>query len=64
VHYLIESYGTIAAHAKALGMMEQAALFHGYAETDRQFDMDLSSLAKSEVNPQALVQRAAAGTTN
>jgi ferritin-like metal-binding protein YciE len=64
VHYLIVSYGTIAAHAKALGMMEQAALFHGYAETDRQFDMDLSSLAKSEVNPQALVQRAAAGTTN
>ncbi|MGH8239482.1 MAG: DUF892 family protein, partial [Steroidobacteraceae bacterium] len=46
VHYLITSYGTIAAHAKALGLTEQAALFHGYAESDRQFDLDLSSLAK------------------
>ena len=57
VHYLITSYGTIAAHAKALGLTEQAALFHGYAESDRQFDLDLSSLAKIEVNPQALDQR-------
>jgi ferritin-like metal-binding protein YciE len=57
VHYLIASYGTIAAHAKVLGLAEQAALFHGYAEADRQFDMDLSSLARSEVNPQALGKR-------
>ena len=57
VHYLIASYGTIAAHAKVLGLTEQAALFHGYAESDRQFDADLSSLAKIEVNPQALDQR-------
>jgi ferritin-like metal-binding protein YciE len=57
VHYLIASYGTIAAHAKALGLAEQAALFHGYAEADRQFDADLSSLARSEVNPQALGKR-------
>lgn len=56
VHYLITSYGTIAAHAKALGLTEQAALFHAYAESDRQFDLDLSSLAKIEVNPQALDQ--------
>ena len=33
VHYLIASYGTIAAHAKVLGLAEQAALFHGYAES-------------------------------
>lgn len=57
VHYLIASYGTIAAHAKVLGHAEQAALFHGYAEADRQFDLDLSSLARSEVNPQALGKR-------
>ena len=57
VHYLITSYGTIAAHAKALGRMDEAARFHGYAESDRQFDLDLSSLAKTEVNPQALGQR-------
>jgi ferritin-like metal-binding protein YciE len=56
VHYLITSYGTIAAHAKALGLADQAALFHSYAESDRQLDMDLSSLAKTEVNPQALGQ--------
>ena len=57
VHYLIASYGTVAAHAKLLGLTEQAALFHGYAEADRQFDLDLSSLARSEVNPQALGKR-------
>jgi ferritin-like metal-binding protein YciE len=54
VHYLIASYGTIAAHAKVLGLPEQAALFHGCAESDRQFDEDLSELAKNEVNPAAL----------
>jgi ferritin-like metal-binding protein YciE len=54
VHYLIASYGTIAAHAKVLGLPEQAALFHGHAESDRQFDADLSALAKGEVNPAAL----------
>lgn len=54
VHYLIASYGTIAAHAKILGLPEQAALFHGHVESDRQFDADLSALAKSEVNPAAL----------
>lgn len=59
VHYLIASYGTIAAHARALGLEEQAALFDGHAESDRQFDLDLSSLAKTEVNPQALSPREA-----
>jgi ferritin-like metal-binding protein YciE len=57
VHYLITSYGTLAAHAKALGLMDQAERFHAFAESDRQFDLDLSSLAKTEVNPQALDQR-------
>jgi ferritin-like metal-binding protein YciE len=59
VHYLIASYGTIAAHAKVLGFEEQAALFASHAESDRQFDADLSALAKSEVNPQALTAREA-----
>lgn len=54
VHYLIVSYGTLAAHARILGMPEQAALFHGHAESDRQFDADLSALALNEVNPAAL----------
>ena len=59
-HYLIASYGTIAAHAKALGRTEQAALFAAHADTDQQFDADLSTLAKTEVNPQALGVREAA----
>jgi ferritin-like metal-binding protein YciE len=54
VHYLIASYGTIAAHAKVLGFTEQAALFAGHADSDQQFDADLSTLAKNDVNPQAL----------
>ncbi len=54
VHYLIASYGSIAAHAKVLGLAEQAALFAGNADSDQQFDADLSVLAKTEVNPQAL----------
>jgi len=58
VHYLITSYGTLAAHAKTMGLMDQAERFHAFAESDRQFDLDLSSLAKTEVNPQALDQRA------
>ena len=57
VHYLITSYGTLAAHAKALGRMDEAERFHAFAESDRQFDLDLSSLAKTEVNPQAVGQR-------
>jgi ferritin-like metal-binding protein YciE len=54
VHYLIASYGTIAAHAKVLGFEEQAALFASHVDSDQQFDADLSALAESEVNPQAL----------
>lgn len=58
VHYLITSYGTLAAHAKTLGLMDQAERFRAYAESDRQLDLDLSSLAKTEVNAQASDQRA------
>jgi ferritin-like metal-binding protein YciE len=53
-HYLIASYGTLAAHANALGFAEQAALFASHADSDRQFDADLSELGRTEVNPQAL----------
>lgn len=44
-NYLIASNETVAAHAQALGMAEQAALLHEHAEADRQFDSDLSSLS-------------------
>ena len=57
VHYLIASYGTIAAHAQVLGFEEQANLFTGHADSDQQFNADISALAKTEVNPQALTAR-------
>jgi ferritin-like metal-binding protein YciE len=44
VHYLIASYGTIAAHARTLGMSEQAARFAEHAQSDRQFAAELSAL--------------------
>ena len=59
VHYLIASYGTIAAHARVLGFEEQATLFTGHADSDQQFDADISALAQTEVNPQALAAREA-----
>ena len=60
VHYLIASYGTIAAHAKVLNRSDDAVHFAGHADSDQQFDADLSALAKSEVNPRALHASAAA----
>jgi ferritin-like metal-binding protein YciE len=59
VHYLIASYGTIAAHAKALNRSDDAVHFASHADSDQQFDADLSALAKSEVNPRALHASAA-----
>ena len=53
MHYLIASYGSIAAHAKALGRAEDAAMFASHADSDQELDTELSTLAKGEVNPQA-----------
>ncbi|HKU15758.1 MAG TPA: DUF892 family protein [Steroidobacteraceae bacterium] len=64
VHYLIASYGTLAAHAKVLGLTQQAAEFAANADTDQQFDADLSILAKTEVNPLAAGAQRPPGTTN
>lgn len=51
VHYLIASYGSIAAHARMLGLSEQAARFAEHAESDRRFDVDLSELVSEVVAP-------------
>jgi ferritin-like metal-binding protein YciE len=53
IHYLIASYGSIAAHAKALGRSEDATMFASHADSDQELDAELSTLAKGEVNPQA-----------
>jgi ferritin-like metal-binding protein YciE len=57
VHYLIASYGTLAAHARLLGLAGEATHFAEHADSDRYFDSDLSALAKSEVNPAAMESR-------
>jgi ferritin-like metal-binding protein YciE len=54
IHYLIASYGSIAAHAKALGRAEEATMFASHADSDQELDAELSTLAKDEVNPQAV----------
>ena len=53
VHQMISSYGTIAAHAKALGRTDEAARFAAYAAEERAADAELSAVAKSALNPQA-----------
>jgi ferritin-like metal-binding protein YciE len=53
IHYMIAEYGTIAAHAKALGRFNEAARFAAYAENEKTVDGELSELAKHTLNPQA-----------
>jgi ferritin-like metal-binding protein YciE len=54
IHYKIAGYGAIAAYAKALGREEDARQFAQLAERDRAVDAELSDLAKSTLNPQAV----------
>ena len=53
IHYMIAEHGTIAAHAKALGRMHEAAHFAEHADLDRNVDRELTDLAKSTLNPEA-----------
>jgi ferritin-like metal-binding protein YciE len=55
IHYMIAEYGTVAAHAKALGRMQEAAHFAQQASLDKDVDRELSELAKSTLNPEATV---------
>jgi ferritin-like metal-binding protein YciE len=57
LHYKIAGYGTIASYAKALGRLAEASHFAQLAERDRQVDSDLSSLAKSSLNVEAVAQQ-------
>jgi ferritin-like metal-binding protein YciE len=55
IHYMIAEYGTVAAHAKALGRTQEAAHFAQQANLDKEVDRELSELAKSTLNPEATV---------
>ena len=53
IHYKIAGYGAIAAYAKALGRMTEAAHFAQLADRDKTVDAELSDLAKGTLNPEA-----------
>ncbi|HEY5807597.1 MAG TPA: DUF892 family protein [Povalibacter sp.] len=54
IHHMIASYGTIAAHAKALGRTEDATLFAECADQEQMADTELSELARSALNLRAI----------
>jgi ferritin-like metal-binding protein YciE len=49
-HYKISMYGTAAAFSKALGMDDQATIFHEAEVNEKQIDDRLSQLAEYEIN--------------
>ena len=55
MHYKIAGYGAIAAYAKALGRVAEAAHFAQLADRDKAVDAELSELAKGTLNPDAAV---------
>ncbi|HEU4654983.1 MAG TPA: DUF892 family protein, partial [Steroidobacteraceae bacterium] len=54
IHYKIAGYGTIASYAKALGRDDEAGHFAQLADRDKAIDSELTELAKSTLNPQAV----------
>lgn len=54
IHYKIAGYGTIAAYAKALGRMDEAAHFAQLAERDKAIDNEITELAKATLNREAV----------
>lgn len=53
IHYKIAGYGAIAAYAKALGRVSEAAHFAQLADRDKAVDGELTDLAKGTLNPEA-----------
>jgi ferritin-like metal-binding protein YciE len=52
-HYEIAVYGTLATWAKQLGLDDDVRALHGIMEQEKHADDELTSLAKSTVNPHA-----------
>ncbi len=61
IHYQIAAEGSAAAHAKALGRVEDAGRLAEWADRDKAVDAALTELAKGLINPRAAA-REAAGT--
>jgi len=59
IHQMIASYGTVAAHAKALGRTQEAAWFAECADQEKAADAELSALAKNTLNLQAIASEKA-----
>jgi len=57
IHQMIAGYGTVAAHAKALGRTQEAARFAECADQEKAADAELSALAKNTLNLQAMARR-------
>lgn len=53
IHYRIAAEGSAAAHAKALGRDEDAALISDWADRDKATDASLTELAETLLNPRA-----------
>lgn len=53
IHYQIAAEGSAAAHAKALGRDEDAALIGEWADRDKATDAALTQLAETSLNPRA-----------
>jgi ferritin-like metal-binding protein YciE len=53
IHYKIAGYGAIAAYAKSMSRMDEAAHFAQLADRDKTVDAELSELAKGTLNPEA-----------
>ena len=53
IHHMIAGYGTVAAYAKQLGHIDEAARFAECADRDQAIDQELTEVAKSTLNPDA-----------
>jgi ferritin-like metal-binding protein YciE len=53
-HYEIAAYGTAAALAGQLDLRDEQKMLHLSLEEERQVDLQLTKLAKSEINPDAV----------
>ncbi len=53
LHYYIAAYGSLAAHAKTLGMSDAAGVLKGMADECKQQDQKFTELAERAVNPQS-----------
>ena len=53
-HYEICCYGTMAAHAKSLGMDDAASILKEILDEEKHTDEELTALAESEINIEAV----------